>query len=149
MLSNGKYLHEYEVAKFIGRGVLVDARGKQEIDTEILTKADIQKGDIVIFFTGRYKKFGEAEYYTNYPELTLECAQKSIAIGASMIGLDTPSPDRVSYEVHKLLLSHDILIIENLTNLESLLNHPNFEIYALPAKLQTDSAPCRVAAKII
>ena len=64
-----------------------------------------------------------------------------------MVGMDTPSPDHAPYKVHKILLGNEILILENLTNLEQLLNK-NFEVIALTPKLEADAAPARVVAKI-
>lgn len=149
MLAGGKYLTEYDASKFIGRGVLVDARGKEAIGIDSLLHCPIAKDDIVIILTSWSKYFGKPEYFEKFPELTLACAQKLVDAGAAMIGLDTPSPDRAPYEIHKLLLAHDVLIIENLTNLEALLPYINFEIFALPAKFHSEAAPCRVVAKIL
>jgi len=48
--------------------------------------------------------------------------------------------------VHKILLSAEVLIIENLTNLEALLGIDAFDVVALPANLQCEAAPIRVIA---
>jgi kynurenine formamidase len=149
MLQGGKFLDEYPPEKFFGRGVIVDARGKQSADADLLSGVEIKKGDVVLVCFGWSTEFGKDEYYENYPELTSAFAEKLRELGVSIVGMDTPSPDRAPYTVHKILFKHDILIIENLTNLDQLINHYKFEIIALPAKLQTDAAPCRVVAKII
>ena len=62
--------------------------------------------------------------------------------------MDTPSPDKYPYKIHKILLKEEILIIENLTNLEELLGVNNFDVIALPAKFYSDGAPIRVIAQI-
>jgi kynurenine formamidase len=148
MLSGGKYLHEYPPQKFFGRGVIIDARGKKSADSELLTSADIKKGDILVVYFDWSTEFGKDEYYLNYPELSPEFAKKLSQLGVSIVGTDTPSPDRAPYEVHKILFGSDILIIENLTNLQQLIGRGNFEIFALPAKFEAEAAPCRVVAKI-
>lgn len=148
MLEGGKYLSEHSIEKFFGRGVIIDARGKASAGIELLSNTQIQKGDIVLVCFGWSTEFEKEEYYINYPEISQEFAVKLGELGASIVGMDTPSPDRAPYTAHKILLKKDILIIENLTNLQSLLHHKNFEIIALPAKLKTDSAPCRVVAKV-
>jgi kynurenine formamidase len=155
MIEGGKYLSDYPAEKFFGRGIIIDARGKESIDADLLTSPNpsfarrgIKPADIVLIITGWAEKFGKDEYYKKYPELTEAFAQKLVDFGVSIVGTDTPSPDRPPYNVHKILLSHDILIIENLTNLENLIGKINFEIIALPAKFQTEAAPCRVVAKI-
>ena len=63
-----------------------------------------------------------------------------------MVGVDTCSIDNQShFPIHKILLSSDVLIIENLTNLGQLSNVDSI-IYALPMKLDLDGAPARVIA---
>lgn len=149
MLMGGKLLNDYPVGKFFGRGVMIDARGKKTVGTEAISSIKINRGDIVLVCFGWSSEFREDEYYINYPEISKAFSQKLVELGVSMVGMDSPSPDRAPYEVHKLLLKGDILIIENLTNLERLIGQQNFEIIALPAKFQADGAFCRVVAKTI
>ncbi|MBI3231547.1 MAG: cyclase family protein [Candidatus Doudnabacteria bacterium] len=149
MLNGGKMLSDYSAEKFFGRGHLLDARSRSVIDEDLLVDSDIQAEDIVLVMTGFYEKFGQPEYFEKYVEFTESFAKRLLDFGVSAIGMDTPSPDRPPFAVHKLLLAHDILIIENLTNLDQLLNHSSFEVVALPAKFQTNAAPCRVVAKIL
>ena len=130
MIAGAKKLYEIPVEKFFGRGFLVDARNK-EISPELLNGA--QAGDIVLVLTGWSDKFGQDGYYENYPVLTKEFAQKLVELKVNAVGVDTSSPDAPPYNVHKILLSKEILIIESLTNLEKLLNQ-QFEVIALPAK---------------
>jgi kynurenine formamidase len=65
-----------------------------------------------------------------------------------MIGLDSPSPDREPYTVHRILLEKEILIVENLASLEALEAVMGFEVWALPTKYDADSAPVRVVARV-
>ena len=147
MLPGGKNLSDYGVEKFFGRGVLIDARGRDSAGPELLEPVAIQPGDIVLVNFGWAGKFGRAEYFTGHPVLTEEFARKLVKAGASMVGVDTPSPDYAPYLVHKLLLGRDVLIIENLAELSKLGNQA-FEVTALPAKLRADAAFCRVVAKV-
>jgi kynurenine formamidase len=149
MLEAGKYLHEYPAEKFFGRGVLIDARGKMSTDADLLSGVGVKPGDIVLVMFGFSQKFNQPDYYKTHPELTEAFANKLVELGVSIVGMDIPSPDRAPYQVHKILLGQDILIIENLTNLEALIGKQNFEVIALPMKLQTEAAFCRVVAKII
>lgn len=148
MLAGGKTIAEYPPQKFFGRGVLLNARGEQSAGAELLDKIEIKKGDIVFIMFGWSSEFGQDEYYYNYPEISPVLAQKFADIGISIVGTDTPSPDRAPYQVHKILLRSDVLIIENLKNLEALIQHSDFEVVALPTKLETEAAPCRVVAKV-
>jgi kynurenine formamidase len=65
-----------------------------------------------------------------------------------MVGLDVPSPDRPPYPVHRILLGNGILILENLTGLETLPSDQVFRLYALPLMVEADSAPVRVIAEV-
>lgn len=153
MLEGGKRLSDFPVDKFFGRGCLIDARDASVIRADLLDKSSAEKGlpaqagDIVLVLTGFAQKYRQPEYYEHYPEISEDFARRAIELGIKMIGVDGPSPDRPSYKIHKLLLGQEILIIENLTNLESLVGITNFEILALPLKLQADAAPARVVAK--
>ncbi len=146
MIANGKKISDFAPDKFFGRGVLIDARGKEKIDADLL--ANIQAGDIVLVLTGFGNKFREAVYYEKYPELTEIFARKLVELKVKIVGADTPSPDRPPFAVHKILLSNEVLILENLTNLEQLIGK-QFEVFALPAKFDTEAAPARVVARII
>ena len=148
MLENGKRLTEIEIEHFYGNGCLIDARGKPAIDSDSLKNAAVRKGDIVFVLTGFYKKFGQAEYYEKYPEITDDFAKKLVDLGVKIVGVDTPSPDRPPFNIHKLLLKNDVLIIENLTNLEKLLGIKKFEIFAFPPNFDVEGSPVRVVAKV-
>lgn len=148
MIPGSKRLSEIGIEKFFGKGVLLDARGKENIDVDLLSGKEINKDSIVLIMTGLYKKFGEEDYYKNRPELTQNFAKQMVKFGVKIVGMDTPGPDRHPYEIHKILLGREVLIIENLTNLESLIGINDFEVIALPAKFYADGAPIRVVAKI-
>lgn len=146
MLKNGRRLSEYSPDRFFGKGHLIDARGRS-IDADLLEEMLILKGDIVFIMTGFYKKFGIPAYYETYPEISEAFALKMVELGVGMVGMDTPSPDRSPFPIHKLLLENDILIVENLTNLENLM-YKQFTVAALPVKFDVEAAPVRIIAFI-
>lgn len=138
MIVNGKKISELPVEKFFGRGVLIDARGKEIIDAELLTQASIQPGDIILVLTGQASK---------HPEFLEEFAWELVRLKVKIVGMNMDGPDSPPFKVHKILLENEILILENLINLEQLLNQ-KFEVAASPMKLEADAAPARVVAKI-
>lgn len=147
MLEGGKLLSSFPVEHFFGRGCLLDARGKEKIDIELLEGKVIDHESIVLIFTGHDKKFGQPAYYETYPEISEALAQKFIDAGVKIVGMDTPSPDQPPFTIHKMLLGNDILLLENLTHLEKLLGVEKFDIMAFPPKLEADGSPVRVVAK--
>lgn len=150
MLADGKRLDEMSPDHFFGPGILIDTRGKSKIDATVLKNISLPRGAIVLIYTGFGEKFHSNEYFAEYPEMTEDFAQELITRDIKMLGMDTASPDHTPpWAVHKRLLAKEILIIENLTNLEALLEVEKFEVIALPMKLQADGAPVRVIAKIL
>lgn len=148
MIAGGAMLSDVPVERFFGRGVLVDARGKNPVTAEALANVHLRRGDIVLVSTGWSERSGNPGYFTDYPEIASDFAQTLISAGVLLLGLDTPSPDRPDYPVHKLLLDNNVLIIENLDGLDQLVGIKTFEVIALPAKWEADAAAVRVVAKI-
>jgi kynurenine formamidase len=148
MLEGGAYISELPLAHFTGRGHLIDARKKQLVEAACLDGHNVKEGDIVLVWTGWSEKFRHPGYYEGHPEISGDFAEKLVEIKASIIGLDTPSPDSEPFPVHKILLKNNVLIIENLTNLEALAGKDSFTIHAYPIKYEADAAPVRVVAEI-
>lgn len=149
MIEAGKSLAQYPPEKFIGRGVLLNASNKKEIDIDLLKDVSIHPGDIVLILTGSESSYGTPTYFNEYPIFTEAFTQKLIESKINIIGIDSPSPDHMPFPMHKILLANDILIIEVMTNLEKLLNIKNFEVIALPPKFDTAGSFLRVIARII
>jgi kynurenine formamidase len=147
MIPGGKKLSEFPVSHFFGHGKIVDAFGQNPIDSQLLSSCQLKQGDIVLVKTGFSEFYGQKKYFEEYPDITEDFAQKLIDARVKILGLDSPSPDRKPFAIHKMLLSRDILIIENLTNLDNILME-NFIVTALPLNLDSDSAPARVIAHL-
>src|SRR3989338_8364412 len=60
MIVNGKKISQIDPDKFFGPGKLIDVRGKEKIDLDLLNGSEISEGDIVLVFTGFGSKFHEA-----------------------------------------------------------------------------------------
>ena len=144
MLAGGAGIANMPVEVFFGRGRLIDARGQPIAGPELLAGVEIAPGDIALVLTGFSDRFGQPAYYRDYPEISEAFAEALIQRGVRLLGLDTPSPDRPPFRVHKLLLANSVLIIENLTNLAALLGAAHFDVAALPLKLDAGAAPARV-----
>lgn len=142
------YLNEFPLDSFIGEGCVIDVSTQTIIDYREEYERLIQERQIVLLYTGHSKYFGQANYFTDHPVLTVEFADFLIRKQVKMVGLDTPSPDKHPFEVHKRLFHNQILIAENLTNLEHLLDVKSFEIIALPLHIKADSSIARVIARV-
>jgi arylformamidase len=147
MMAGGKSLTDFDISKFVGPGKLVEVKD-HEFNLETVKAAEIQAGDIVLFYTGMDKHFYDESYYGNYPAMPEEVAEYLVALKVKMAGFDTGSADKEDgFPIHKTLLGGDVLIIENLINLDQLIGK-NFQVFALPLKLDVDGAPARVIAQL-
>lgn len=146
MIESDKYICDYPLDNFIGKGVLLDVRGQQEINLKDEYFKLIKENHIVLFYTGFDKKYGQKEYYENHPIITKEMAEFLVRKKVKMVGVDMPSPDRSPYEVHSILLNNNIFILENLTNLEKLIYEENFSVFAQPLKIKAEGSLVRAMA---
>ena len=144
MIPNGKTLDQFPLEQFIGRGRCIKVENKK-FDIKSLEQAGVREGDVVLFHTGMDELYGKDDYFKTYPEIPELVARFLIEKKIKIVGMDMASPDYPPFKVHKLLLGVDVLIIENLTSLGELAGK-EFDVYALPIKLQVDAAPARVIA---
>jgi kynurenine formamidase len=147
MIENGKNIDDYPINHFIGNGIVIDARTQVKIDSELLEGVNLENIEAVLIFTGRDKIYSTSQYFTDYPEISTDFAQKVVDAKIKILGMDQASPDYSPFATHKLLLQNDVLIIENLTKLDFLLNKP-FTLTALPLSTHTEAAPVRVIATL-
>ena len=146
--SDSRMMAELPLEMFTGKGVLIDVRGEKQIEFRESFRTIIQPESIVLFYSGLDQHFGEPEYFTNYPDISEELARFFAKQKVKMIGLDWDSPDHHPYPIHDILFKSNVLILENLTNLDQLLDETNFEVFAFPLKIEADSSIVRVVAKV-
>ncbi len=148
VIAGARKLSEIPASQFIANGHVLDARGQHEIGIELLEGHEILEGDCILIHTGWDVQFREPSFYENYPDLTEELAHRLVELKIKFIGLDTPSPDKAPYKIHRILLKEEILIIESMCNLSQLLGVEKFEVIALPTKFDAEAAPVRVVARL-
>jgi kynurenine formamidase len=139
---------ELPLEQFAGSGFVVNVSGQNTIDLPDSALDHLPPGCIVLFYTGYDSCYTDDSYYLNYPSLSENTAHLLVKKKVKMIGLDFPSPDYAPYIIHQILLANNILIVENLTNLSALLSCRDFELLAFPFKIEADSSPVRVVARI-
>lgn len=147
-ISESPFIADLPLNHFTGKGVLIDVRGENQVVFRESYRTLIPQKNIVLFFSGLSDHFSEKDYFISYPDLTDELARFLVEQRVKMVGLDWCSPDHHPYPIHEILLGNNILILENLTNLDQLLDKPNFEVFAFPLKIEADSSPVRVVAKV-
>jgi len=148
MTNSKKHILDFPLENFVGEGVLLDVREQEAIELEEEYKPFIKENSIVLLHTGCDEKFGTEEYFLNNPVVTKEFAEFLVERKVKMLGLDSASPDRYPFEIHRILFSGGVLIAENLTNLDKLIDVNIFEVIALPLRIKADSSIARVIARV-
>lgn len=148
LTPSNTFISDIPLDRFVGEGCILDVSGQLLIDDKPEYEHLILENTIVLLHTGHGKQFGQPEYFTDYPVLTEAFAQHLVRKKVKMIGFDTPSPDQDPYAIHRIFMNNRILIAENLTNLDQLLEIDSFEVIALPLLIQADAAMARVIARL-
>lgn len=151
MLETGATAEQINIKKFWGKGKVVDcSEVGRKIDKKMLEQeVEKAKYEFVLLYTGWGEKWGTKAYYSDYPCLTPEAAQFLTTLGLQGVGVDTLSVDDMAsatYQVHKILLQQEIIILENLANLKGLVGK-DFNLACFPLKFKkSDASPVRAAA---
>lgn len=148
LIKDERTVADFSLDSFAGKGILLDVRGEQSISYIPRYETLITERSVVLLFTGYDEFFQEEKYFTSYPTITDSLAELLIRKQVKMLGIDTPSPDRHPYDLHKKLLRNDILLLENLTNLKSLVGAGNFEVLAFPLKIDAEASFVRAVCLI-
>ncbi|ACR78818.1 MULTISPECIES: cyclase family protein [Kosmotoga] len=149
MTNCEKLILDFPLETLIGEGVVLDVRDQEVIELKEEYKSAIKEGSILLLYTGRDKIFGTKEYFLNNPVVSKEFAEFLVERRIKILGLDSSSPDRYPFEIHKILFAGGVLIAENLTNLDKLLCVDTFEVIALPLRIKADSSIARVIARVM
>ena len=147
-VAKGAMVKDLPLETFIGRGCVIDVRGEVVVGYRPEYASLVEVGDIVLLWTDHSKWYGTEEYYGRHPVLNEELADFLVTRGIKLLGLDSPSPDRMPFAIHKKLLNAGIPIIENLTNLAELVSSSHFEVMAFPLRICAEGSPVRVVARV-
>ena len=136
-------------------GVVVDARNLNPSQPLKLDMIDIQSYDLeskAVLFNFGWDKFWGTEKYFEYPFISIDLLDYLITRKVMLVGVDTINIDNsndLSRPAHTKFLKNDILIVENLTNLDSLYDK-DFRFFAVPLKAKRVAAlPVRAFAELI
>jgi len=153
MVEGGLSLDQYPIDHFIGDALVLNFTdiGSEEIGVEQLVPYEdrISKVDFVILKTGWSKYWGEDEYFIGFPALSEDAAKWLTNFKLKGIGIDAISIDSMkstTFRVHQIFFQSNIVIIENIANLDSVIND-NFIFSCMPLKTQkADGSPIRAVA---
>lgn len=152
-------LQQMPLEKFMGHGAVLNTPKEEN---EPITLHDIRnnevkifENDIVFFYTGWAKRYG-TKSYIRHPYLTTHLVYWLVQKKVKLIGIDTPTIEtpyhlrgnRFDYPLHKILSSHNILVVESLGDMAMLAGKRAY-IYALPVYFEgADSCLVKVIARL-
>lgn len=151
--SDASSIDKISVRRFISNAILIKIKkgSNQLITVNEIEKSNVRimEGDAIVFSTLWENEIDKEYFFSHSPGLAEDAAKYLINKKVNAVCIDSPSIDRgsdSSFAVHKLLLSKEILIVENLCNL-SKLNSQYFTLIMAPLKLSGASgSPIRAIA---
>lgn len=155
--DDGRTLDRMQLDQFFGPATLVDLAPSGALDPGTPLTVEMfepyadafQPGAKIIYRTGWDRMFGNPEYFSDFPTLTLEAARWIAGRRIGMLGMDTPTPSVDWKECHLILLAEgvEIVIVEGLTRLEELPSKFTFIGFPLNIKGR-DGSPIRAVALV-
>lgn len=153
ILKGAQTLDQLPAVQFFGPAVVIDiaqaGKTRLEIEDLQLYQAQIKRADFILLYSGWSKLWGQQAYFENYPVLSLEAARWLAQFPLKGIGLDMISIDPTTSHdlpVHRVILGKGMVIIENLTNLQTLAGQMIL-FGSMPLKIEeADGSPVRAFA---
>lgn len=153
--ADGRSVENIPLERFYGLATLIDlAPGGVLPPKTPLTiqhfaphEQRITPGARILYRTGWDRQFGNPEFFTDYPTLTLEAARWIAERRIGLLGMDTPTPSNDARDCHLILLAPEleIVLVEGLSGLERLPRY--FTLAAFPLKIERgDGSPVRAVA---
>jgi len=123
-LPGGASLDSFGLERFLLPALVVEAVGEGALPAAVLAGQAPRPGWALLFKTANSRdgRTASGRWRDDYVYLSPELARACLAWGASLVGLDAPSPDAPNddaYPVHRLLLGAGVLILEGLNLAEA------------------------------
>jgi arylformamidase len=147
-LRDGESIDRVDLDKFVGPALVVEVGDVDFIGLEHVQDLDLQRDRRLLFKTSA-SSLPDDRWPESFAYLSEEAADYLGAKGVELVGMDTPSVDSFdskSLSTHKILLEHQVVILENLV----LRDVPagRYELIALPLKLVgLDASPVRAVLR--
>ena len=114
-------------SRLVCNALLIKApkKANQLIELDDIKGSDIVRGDTVVLATGWAKRSADKNYMTENPGLSAQAARHLIRKRVNAVAIDGPSIDAGfdgNFTAHNILLSANILAIENICNVDMIPN---------------------------
>ena len=153
-IADGRSVDRIPLHKLVGSVAVLDFSSLEtgrrirwrELESAL---SDAGNPDKVLIHTGWDRHFGSPQYFEDFPALDSEAAEGLAGLGIDLLGMDTPSPSPLEdpgQKIHKVLLTAEVVIVENLCGLDQL--GPLAEVFVLPLPIRgVSGAPCRAVGR--
>jgi len=115
--KGGKVSNDYSIGELIGDGLIVDVpENMDSISRSLIMSQPILKNDFVFFKTRNSSLSKQGEFIEKFVYIEPDAARALLEKKVKIVGMDYISVDDFSSEelpVHNILLSNDVLIVEN------------------------------------
>jgi arylformamidase len=148
-LAGGRTLGEQPLERFVGRASVVDVPCRALGRSDLAPAEGLIRRNPFLLLRSGYADQGLPidPRDARRPALRLDALEWLVQQGLRLLGIDAfdfdAAPDCAG---HRLLLEHDVLIVEGLVNLAAL-TADEVDLYVAPLRLRgTGAAPCRAFA---
>lgn len=156
-IEGAKKVESLALDVLIGEAQVVEVPEDCRVIEEEFVASQCKAGtERVLFKTRNSAAWGEAfkaDFRTDFTYLDLSAAKRLVETGVRLVGIDYLSIEKFrskDHEVHRALLSHEVIILEglNLTDVPP----GKYELICLPLRLRTslgDGAPARAVLRTL
>jgi arylformamidase len=141
--ANGTRAADLPLEAYLGKALVIDARGRDRLDETIMSDVDISNIRRVLFRTR--DAIDAEEFPQDFHSPTEGLARRLVDAGVQLVGSDAPSMDHVhskTLDSHRIFTDAGVAILENLVLSD--VEPGVYTLIALPLKLvEADSSPVR------
>ncbi len=145
-LDGGATVDEIPLEALVGSGVVLDMRGKSQVDRQALEEVPIEDHTRVLLKTDNGPLLSDPSFHEDYIHLTEDGARYLVERKVCLVGIDYLSIERYNNPgapVHHILLESGVLVVEGAHLLE--IPPGPYEIFCLPLPVKgADGAPARL-----
>lgn len=145
-LDGGATVEEIPLEVLVGPGVVLDMRGKSQVDRRALEEASIEDHTRILLKTDNGPLLLDHSFRKDYVHLTEDGARYLVERKVCLVGIDYLSIERYNNPgapVHHILLESGVVVVEGVHLLE--IPPGPYEIFCLPLPVKgADGAPARI-----
>src|SRR6185369_10935984 len=152
-IEGAKTVELLDLEVLIGEAQVIEVPDEMVTIDEDFVARNCAPGTVRVLFKTRNSALWNNEFKTNFTSLELAAAERLVEQGVKLVGIDYLSIEKfhsLDHEVHRALLSHEVIILEGL----NLAQVPagKYELICLPLRLRTnlgDGAPARAVLRTL